>query len=52
MRRLICIAALIGRFSGQGYVWRVAPLPRPIPIERGLQIDPANGTYSAWWLAR
>jgi hypothetical protein len=50
MRRLFCIAALIGRFCGQGYVWRAAPLPRPVPIERPLRIDGRDGTFPAWWL--
>lgn len=52
VRRLLCIAALIGRFSGQGYVWRVAPPPRPVPIERPFQVDGRNGTFLAWWLLR
>ena len=52
VRRLICIAALVGRFSGQGYVWRVAPPPRPVPIERSFQVDPRSGVFPAWWLAR
>jgi hypothetical protein len=52
MRRLLCIAALLSRFAGQSYIWRVAPLARPVPIVRDLPVDVAGGTLPAWWLAR
>jgi hypothetical protein len=52
MRRLLVIATLVGRFCGQGYIWHAAPLPRPVPIERRFEVDPASGLYPAWWLAR
>jgi hypothetical protein len=52
MRRLLCIAALLGKLSSQAYVWTARPLPRPVPIVRSLPVDPRNGTLPAWWLAR
>jgi hypothetical protein len=52
VRRLLCIAALIGRFCSQAYVWRISPPPRPVPIEWQLPADSTNGTLPAWWLAR
>jgi hypothetical protein len=52
MRRLLCIAALLSRFAGQGYVWRVGPLVRPVPIVRDLPVDVTNGTLPAWWMVR
>ena len=52
MRRLLCIAALVGRFCGQSYIWRVVPPSRPIPIEWRLPVETTNGTLPAWWLAR
>ncbi|MGD0863293.1 MAG: hypothetical protein ABSA21_11110 [Candidatus Limnocylindrales bacterium] len=52
MRRLLCIASLLSRLAGQTYVWRVAPLHRPVPIVRSLPAETLNGTLPAWWLAR
>jgi hypothetical protein len=52
MRRLVCIAALLTRFAGQGYIWRAGPLPRPVPIVRDLALDTPSGTLPAWWMAR
>jgi hypothetical protein len=51
MRRLICICALLGRLSGQGYVWRARPLSRPVAIEWQLPAGGIGGTTQAWWIA-
>jgi hypothetical protein len=50
MRRLICILALLGKLSGQGYVWTARPLPRPAPIEWQMSAAGIAGTLPAWWL--
>jgi len=52
MRRFLCIAALLSRFAGQSYIWRVGPLRRPVPIVWNLPADTLDGTLPAWWLGR
>ncbi len=52
MRRMIFVAALVRKLSGQAYIWTARPLPRPVPIVRQLPVDPRNGTRPAWWTAR
>ena len=41
---------LIGRFSGQSYIWRASQPRRPIPIVRQVNVDPGWATEPAWWL--
>jgi hypothetical protein len=50
MRRLVCILALLGKLSGQSYVWTARPPQRHVPIEWQVSAAGIAGKLPAWWL--
>ncbi|MBI2776712.1 MAG: hypothetical protein HYX57_05525 [Chloroflexi bacterium] len=52
MRRFVCVAALLFRFSGDRYAW-TSRQRDPVPVERPVTLREPGGTRrtAAWWSA-